>query len=293
MAKATVPTLPNTSTPEEVHAQLKETGCCIIENLVPKSHMEWMLEEFGPWFEKIPNGSDVYTGFKTQRFSALVAKSKAYGELVMNPTMVETANLILGDRCDHIQLGCSHGVRIGPGEAAQWLHRDDNPYAAGTKTYPKDGEELIFNMFWAVTEYTATNGATRAVPYSHLWDAEREATEEETAISVMPQGSVMCYLGSCLHGGGANTTKDEYRVGVLVEYALGWLRHEENMYLVVPPAIAKTLPEDLARMIGYSIQEPYLGWVEMNDPFIVLETDDFEALGAQALYSEHDTSGLS
>ncbi len=131
------------------------------------------------------------------------------------------------------------------------------------------------------------------VPYSHLWDAEREATEEETAISVMPQGSVMCYLGSTLHGGGANTTKDEYRVGVLVEYALGWLRQEENMYLVVPPAVAKTLPEDLARMIGYSIQEPYLGWVEMNDPYIVLETDDFQALGAQALYSDHDTSGIS
>ena len=108
MAKATVPTIPNTSTPEEVHAQLKESGCCVIENLVPKSLMEQMLEELDPWWDKTPPGADDFTGYKTQRLSALVAKSKAYGELVMNPTMVETANLILGERCDHIQFSCSH-----------------------------------------------------------------------------------------------------------------------------------------------------------------------------------------
>jgi len=292
MARATVPTISNTSTPEEVHAQLKETGACIIENLVPKSLMEQMLEELDPWWDKTPPGADEFTGYKTQRLSALVAKSKAYGELVMNPTMVETANLILGDRCDHIQFGCSHGVRIAPGESPQWLHRDDTLYKDYPTTHPKNGEELLFNMFWAITEYTETNGATQVVPYSHLWDGKREATEDETAIAAMPQGSVMCYLGSCLHGGGANTTKDEFRIGALVEYALGWLRQEENQYLVVPPAIAKTLSEDLARMIGYSIQEPYLGWVEMNDPFITLETDDYQALGAAKLYSEHDAAGI-
>ncbi len=292
MAKATIPTISNKSTAEEVHAQLKETGCCIIENLVPKFHMEWMLEELDPWFDQTPPGEDEFTGFKTQRISALVAKSKAYGELVMNPTMVETANLILGERCDHIQFGCSHCVRIAPGETPQWLHRDDTLYTNYPKGHPKDGEELIFNMFWAITDYSATNGATQAVPYSHLWGADREATEEETAIAVMPQGSVMCYLGSCLHGGGANTTKDEFRVGALVEYALGWLRQEENQYLVVPPEIARTLPDDLARMIGYSIQEPYLGWVEMNDPHITLETENYQSLAAAKLYSTRDAAGI-
>ena len=40
------------------------------------------------------------------------------------------------------------------------------------------------------------------------------------------------------------------RLGIGEQYpagrdALGWLRQEENQYLVVPPAIAKTLSEDL------------------------------------------------
>jgi len=33
--------------------------------------------------------------------------------------------------------------------------------------------------------------------------------------------------------------------------------------------------------------------IEMNDLFITLQTDDYQALGAQALCSEHDTSGIS
>ena len=48
----------------------------------------------------------------------------------------------------------------------------------------------------------------------------------------------------------------------------GWVR------IVVPPEITKTLLKDPARTIGYSIQESYLGRLEMNDPFITLQAND-------------------
>ena len=59
--------------------------------------------------------------------------------------------------------------------------------------------------------------------------------------------------------------------------------------IVVPPEIAKSLLKDPAQTIGYSIQESYLGRLEMNDPFITLQAND----GAGALYGEYDTSGIS
>ena len=52
----------------------------------------------------------------------------------------------------------------------------------------------------------------------------------------MPCGSVVLYLGGCVHGGGANES-DRVRTGVNIDYALGWLRQEENQYLSVPPEI--------------------------------------------------------
>jgi hypothetical protein len=72
-------------------------------------------------------------------------------------------------------------------------------------------------------------------------------------------------LGSVLHGGGANVTEDQTRVGLAFGYTLGWLRQEENQYLAVPPEVAKGLPIELQRLIGYCEHAPLLGWTEGQD----------------------------
>jgi len=43
------------------------------------------------------------------------------------------------------------------------------------------------------------------------------------------------------------------------------------MYLAVPPHIARTLPENVQHLIGYKIHGAFLGWVEGQDPHVVLE----------------------
>ena len=52
----------------------------------------------------------------------------------------------------------------------------------------------------------------------------------------------MIYLGSTIHGAGANTTADRRRRGMHVSYVVGWLRTEENQYLGVPVDVVRTLP---------------------------------------------------
>jgi ectoine hydroxylase-related dioxygenase (phytanoyl-CoA dioxygenase family) len=47
----------------------------------------------------------------------------------------------------------------------------------------------------------------------------------------MPKGSVVIYLGSTLHGGGATAVTP--RKAVVNTYCLGWLRQEENQYLTL------------------------------------------------------------
>ena len=54
-------------------------------------------------------------------------------------------------------------------------------------------------------------------------------------------------------------------------YSLGWLRQEENQYLAVPPAVARGLREDVQHLIGYHLHDIFLGWVEGQDPHVVLE----------------------
>ena len=82
----------------------------------------------------------------------------------------------------------------------------------------------------ALSDFTAANGATRVVPGSHLWPAGREPAPEEILQAEMPAGAALFYLGSTVHGGGANRTAREARRGMFVGYVVGWLRTEENLF---------------------------------------------------------------
>ena len=70
----------------------------------------------------------------------------------------------------------------------------------------------------------------------------------------MPKGSVLFYMGSTLHGGGANES-DAPRAGLINTYALGWLRQEENQYLNVSREIALGYPDHIRRLMGYQMHE--------------------------------------
>lgn len=66
----------------------------------------------------------------------------------------------------------------------------------------------------------------------------------------MERGSVLFYLGSTIHGGGANRSGAP-RSGLINTYSLGWLRQEENQYLAIPREIAESYPQNVRRLMGY------------------------------------------
>ena len=80
----------------------------------------------------------------------------------------------------------------------------------------------------------------------------------------------MIYSGATYHGAGANRT-DLPRVGMALAYAAIALRQEENQYLVVPPDVARELPETLQKLVGYELGHSALGFVNgMQSPMTLL-----------------------
>jgi ectoine hydroxylase-related dioxygenase (phytanoyl-CoA dioxygenase family) len=127
---------------------------------------------------------------------------------------------------------------------------------------------------WPLDEFTAANGATRLVAGSHAWPPGRRPAPADTIITAtISPGSALFYLGSLWHGGGANTT-DASRLGVILEYAAGWLRPQENHCLAVPRAVARELPQRLQELLGYNIYPPFVGYVDGAHPRKVLTADD-------------------
>jgi len=133
---------------------------------------------------------------------------------------------------------------------------------------------VVVNTMWALDDFTPTNGATRLVPGSHRWEVGRRPdADAEMTVAEMPAGSTMFYVGNLWHGGGANQT-ERPRLGVILEYVVGWLRPQENHCLAVPRAVVRELPERLQELLGYNIYPPFLGYVDGRHPRSVLTRND-------------------
>lgn len=119
---------------------------------------------------------------------------------------------------------------------------------------------VMMNAIWALSPFTAANGATRVIPGSHKWDKDRLPDPDDVRRAEMDPGDVLIFLGSTLHGGGANTS-GENRTGAVISYNLGWLRQTENFYLSIPWEVAAQMPEKLQRLLGYQSTYPMsAGW---------------------------------
>jgi len=246
--------LPATADPAEVQAIVASEGALILENVLAAEPLERVLREIRPYVDATKPGRDAFSGHQTTRTGALVARSPACRELVMNPTIVTAARGFLSPWCERIQLHLTQVIAIGPGQPAQQIHRDR--WAWGTHL---QGLEPQFNTIWALTDFREENGATRVVPGSLSWPDNRRPKPEEIQYAEMSRGSVLVYSGSVFHGGGENRT-DEKRLGLNLTYTLGWLRQEENQYLSCPPEIARSLDPELQQLLGYTMGSYALGY---------------------------------
>jgi ectoine hydroxylase-related dioxygenase (phytanoyl-CoA dioxygenase family) len=263
----TVPRLPATATAEEVAAALGEAGCAVVERLVDPSVMDAIQAEVAPYIDATSFGSDEFTGHNTRRTGALIARSPAFRQLAVHPLVLGTLDRVLGDHATSYQLHLTQVIAIGPGEPGQIVHRDQ--WAFDFFEFPS-GFEVECHTMWAMNDFTEENGATRVIPGRHRSADKLRPEYGETVAAEMPKGSVFVYVGSVYHGGGANAS-DETRYGVNVGYTLSWLRQEENQYLACPPEIARELPVELAKLMGYQRGAYALGYVgDLQDPLDVL-----------------------
>jgi len=263
-------TLAPDSSTDVILQAMAHDGAAIIADVLPRATREQVTTELTPYIERTPMGSDDFTGRHTQRTGALVARSPACRGVVMNQTVLVAARAFLAAFTERIILHLTQTIHIHPTQGAQTLHRDRLAWG----THLSRDIEPQFNTMWALTDFTAANGATRVVPGSHKWDWERRADRDQFCQAEMPAGSVLLYSGSVLHSGGENKS-DESRLGINITYCLGWLRQEENQYLSCPPHIAKDLDPELQELLGYTQGNYALGYY--SDPESPAERSDILA----------------
>jgi ectoine hydroxylase-related dioxygenase (phytanoyl-CoA dioxygenase family) len=257
---------PSDVSADMVADSLRQNGYAIVDDLVPTHVMDQIQDEMGPHIDNTPFGRDEFVGVKTRRTGSMIARSPAARALVMNPLALAAAGKLL-QKASTFQLHLTQVISVYPGSPAQKLHQDELAW----DFYPfHDDYEIQCNLLWAMSDYTEEMGATRVVPGSQYSGRSQSYDESDSEPAVMRRGSALFYTGKIYHGAGANRT-DKVRQAINITYAVGWVRQEENQYLSTPIEIARTLPDDLLKVMGYQMGCFAIGYVrDFEDPMVMI-----------------------
>jgi ectoine hydroxylase-related dioxygenase (phytanoyl-CoA dioxygenase family) len=246
--------------------RMKRDGYTVVERVIDTAAVAALRDDIRRLERElaIRPAPNVFEGVNTLRIYNLLVHGAIYHQIPVHERVLPIIEGVLDQGC---LISSLSSIDIGPGEAAQPLHADDQLIPL-----PKPHVSIICNTMWALTDFTVDNGATRLVPGSHRADRSPLPFGEpvETIAAEMPAGSVLVFDGSIWHGGGANRTA-EARLGVAMNYCAGWLRQQENQQLGIPLEIARGFSPRLRKLAGYGLYRRLIGHIDKCSPEDLLD----------------------
>ncbi|MEM7079636.1 MAG: phytanoyl-CoA dioxygenase family protein [Pseudomonadota bacterium] len=241
-----------------------QQGYTIMTDAIDAALLQDLHEELER-LEQVRPGGDIapapFTGFHTRRWFDLLNDGAVWQRVAVHPWVLAILPGVLGE---NFLLSTMGTAVIGPGEAAQSVHCDDMVYM-----FPRPHPNLVCNTMWALSDFTANNGATRIVPGSNnLPDDPVVGQTYNTVALEMPAGSIALVVGTCYHGAGANITPAT-RWGLTINYCNGRMRQQENLMLGVRPERMMGFAPQLQDLLGFKICQG-AGHIFANEPRVEL-----------------------
>ncbi|EXJ76878.1 hypothetical protein A1O3_10523 [Capronia epimyces CBS 606.96] len=275
---------------------IAKDGCCIVKNFTDAATVAQVEAETRPYLDAdVPWKGDLFPP-ETRRCANLAGRSETVREKWLVDPLIRACNARFVDKTTSNFYGetkhtytseavCTIAVtlEIGPGGKAQRLHRDDKNYHVDhpdqTKTGYQFGTDVEMAFMIPGVKTTVENGATLAIPGSHLWGSDREPKVEEAIYAEMDVGDCWIMLGGLYHAGGANRTRDQRRNVHGLFFARGFLRQEENIYLANSAEDVLSWSPAAQKALGYTLSSPNIGFVGFVPPLQYLRGVPAEALG--------------
>ena len=243
-------------------AEVDEQGFVILQDLISQEIMDRIREESAPLLAH--EGRTEFEGYKTRRIYSVIEKTLSCNPIVEHPLVMALLDRLL---MPNYLLSQLQVISVGPGEICQPLHHDDGFYP-----FPRPRKPFGAALIWAIDDFTADNGATLVYPGSHKWGdvSPGDIDESKLVPAVMPAGSAVFFLGTLWHGAGANNS-DKPRLAATTQYCEPWARQQENYSLAISRERAKQCSDTVQSLLGYSMQFPFIGFVNGRDPKRLLQ----------------------
>jgi ectoine hydroxylase-related dioxygenase (phytanoyl-CoA dioxygenase family) len=246
--------------------RIETDGFTILEDAIEPALVDALAADLARLERELgvePAGN-VFEGARTRRVYNLLARAPLYQAVPVHPNVLPLVESVLDRGC---LVSSISSIRIEPGETAQPLHADDQHIPL-----PRPHVPIVCNTMWALTDFTAENGATRVCPGSHEEPGFPDPFGHPAGLvpAVMRRGSVLVYDGSMWHGGGANRS-GEARLGLAMNYCAGWVRQQENQQLGIPLDVARTFSTQLRKLAGFHLYKKLVGHIDKCSPLDLLD----------------------
>jgi ectoine hydroxylase-related dioxygenase (phytanoyl-CoA dioxygenase family) len=187
-------------------SDLDQKGYLVIPHLLAEQQVELMRRRLDllSELEGADAGKEVHQEAGTARLSNLVDKGEIFRICFSHPKVLAgISHVLAGD----MKLSSLNSRAALPGQGLQALHADwGEPVAPG--------DYQVCNSIWLLDDFTLENGATRAVPGSHLWEKspsqvmkDPKDNHPQQEIFVAPAGTVVVFNSHTWHGGTLNRTQ--------------------------------------------------------------------------------------
>lgn len=239
-------------------AALDRDGYVIWENLLSAEECAHIRQTVRPWLGH--TGRNSFEGRRTQRIYSVLSRTRACDRLVDHPRVLAALDRLL---MPNYLLSALQAINIQPGEAAQLAHHDDGFYPI-----PRPGRR------WRPPR---SGRSTTSPPTTAPRSCTREPPVGQAPAGLRRRGVAGGHARGLLRllrrhpvaWRGANNTAHE-RLAITAQYCEPWLRPMEAYTLSVSRDIARTVSDDIRRMLGYSIHPPFVGNVDGLHPLRLL-----------------------
>ncbi len=241
-----------------VVADIRSQGYAVVERFLRADQVETIRAAFNTEVPITAMRAIGTTTGRTWRAHNLLAKTRAADAVILDPRLRAIVDGVIGK---YSQINIATLFNTLPGETRQTLHQDD-----GLWPIPRPHPSFLCNTLIAFDDFTKHNGATHVVPFSHTWTHPVNQDVQSVQIE-LKSGSALFWEGALLHGGGANTTTHQERMGLFVSHLVSYLRPSDLQLVSVPRETVQELPKKLQRLLGYY---PFGNGVDGRDPLDTL-----------------------
>ena len=107
---------------DESRTSSTEVGYAVVPDVLTADEIQTVRDALAPHLERGPRGRNPFEGYETQRVYCLVAKSRGFDRLILDPLILEVTERALGP---NFLLTATLAIDLHPGESAQDFHWDD------------------------------------------------------------------------------------------------------------------------------------------------------------------------